>query len=36
MIWEAMPFRGTAGLHFLAPGTTMNGEKYVNLLKSKL
>ena len=27
---------GTAGLYFLPPGTTMNGEKYLNLLKSKL
>jgi len=31
-----MSFRGTAGLYFLPPGITMNGEKYVNLLKSKL
>ena len=27
---------GTAGLYFLPPGTTMNDEKYMNLLKSKL
>jgi len=36
MIWGAMSFRGTAGLYFLPPGTTMNGVKYVSLLKSKL
>jgi len=36
MIWGAMSFRGTAGLYFLPPETTMNGEKYVHLLKSKL
>ena len=36
MVWGAMSSMGTAGLYFLPPGTTMNGEKYVNLLKSKL
>ena len=28
--------RGPAGLNFLPPGTTINEEKKVNLLKSKL
>ena len=36
MVWVAMSSMGTAGLCFLPPGTTINGEKYVNLLKSKL
>ena len=27
---------GTVGLYFLPPETIINGEKYVNLLKSKL
>jgi len=36
MIWGAMSFRGMAGLKFLSPRTTMNGKKYVHLLKSKL
>ena len=36
MIWGAMSKNGTAGLYFLTPGTTMNGSKYVDLLKSKL
>ena len=34
--YGARCLQGTAGLYFLPPGTTMNGEKYVNLLKSKL
>ena len=36
MIWGAMSFMETAGLYFLPPETTINGEKYVNLLKSEL
>ena len=36
IIWGAMPSMGTAGLYFLPPGTTINDEKYVNLLKSEL
>jgi len=32
IVWGA---RMTAGLYFLPPWTTMNGEKYDNLLKSK-
>ena len=35
MVWGA--FRsGTAGLYFLPPGSTMNGSRYVDLLKEKL
>ena len=36
MVWGAMSSMGTAELYFLPPGTTINGEKYLNLLKSKL
>ena len=36
MIWGAMSVTGTAGLFFLPNGTTMNGQKYVDLLKDKL
>ena len=36
MVWGAMSARGTAGLYFLQPGTTMNGTKYLDLLKDKL
>ena len=36
MIWGGMSVNGTAGLFFLPPGTTMNGQKYVDLLKNKL
>ena len=36
MIWGAMSKNGTAGLYFLTPGTTMNGSKYVDSLKTKL
>ena len=36
MIWGAMSKNGTAGSYFLTPGTTMNGSKYVELLKNKL
>ena len=36
MIWGAMSKNGTAGLYILTPGTTMNGAKYVELLKNKL
>ena len=31
-----MSKHGTAGLYLLAPGTTMNGLKYVQLLQEKL
>ena len=36
MIWGAMSVKGTAGLFFLTPETTMNGAKYLELLKNKL
>ena len=36
MIWGAMSANGTAGLYFLPPGSTMNGSKYIELLKEKL
>lgn len=36
MIWGGMSVNGTAALFFLQPGTTMNGQKYVDLLKDKL
>ena len=31
-----MSSKGTAGLSFLTPGTTINGAKYLDLLKTKL
>ena len=36
MIWRAISTQGTAGLFFLDPGTTMNGKKYLELMKEKL
>lgn len=36
MIWGAMSVVGTAGLYFLEKNCTMNGERYLNLLKDKL
>ena len=36
MIWGAMSVKGTAGLFFVPAGTTMNGQKYVDLLKGEL
>lgn len=36
MVWGSMSKYGTAGLYFLPVGTTMNGEKYLNLLKNHL
>ena len=36
MIWGAMLVTGTAGLFFLPNGMTMNGQKYIDLLKDKL
>ena len=36
MIWGAISTQGTAGLFFLDPGTTMNGKKYLELIKEKL
>ena len=36
MIWGAMSQLGIGGLFFLPNGTTMNGEKYVQLLSYKL
>ena len=36
MIWGGMFVNGTAGLFFLPLGMTMNGQKYVDLLKDKL
>ena len=35
MVWGAMSTQGTAGL-FFDPGTTMNGKKYLELMKEKL
>ena len=31
-----MSANGTAGIYFLKPGTTMNGDKHAELLKDKL
>jgi len=36
MIWGAISTQGTAGLFFLDPGITMNGKKYLELMKEKL
>lgn len=36
MVWGAMSVNGTAGLYFLEQNVTMNGEKYLDLLKDKL
>ena len=36
MIWAGMSVNGTTGLFFQSPGTTINGKKYVDLLKDKL
>ena len=36
MVWGAMSKHGTAGLCFLAPGITINGLKYVQLLQKNL
>ena len=36
MIWGAISVHGKAGLFFLPKGTTMNGNRYLNLLKDKL
>ena len=36
MIWGGMSINGTARLFFLPPETTMNGQKYLDLLKNKL
>ena len=36
MIWGAISTQGTSGLFFLDPGTTMNGKKYLELIKEKL
>ena len=36
MIWGAMSWKGNAGLFFLPKGTTMNGDRYLDLLKEKL
>ena len=36
MVWGAFSRSGTAGLYFLPPGSTMNGSRYVDLLKGKL
>jgi transposase len=36
MIWGAFSHNGTAGLYFLPQKTTMNGERYLGLLKEKL
>ena len=36
VIWGRISVNGTAGLFFLPPETTMNGQQYVDLLKDKL
>ena len=36
MIWGGMSVNGTAGLFFLAPGMTMNGTRYADLLREEL
>ena len=36
MIWGAISAKGRAGLHFLPSGTTMNGARYLDVLKEKL
>ena len=36
MIWGAMSVNGTAALYFLPAEVTMNGSRYVNLLREKL
>ena len=36
MIWGAMSCVGPSGLYFIPPNTTMNGPRYVELLKEKL
>ena len=36
MVWGAISIKGTAGFFFLKPGTTMNGKRYLNLMKEKL
>jgi transposase len=36
MVWGAMSAKGTAGLFFLPKGTTMNGARYIEVLKEKL
>ena len=36
MVWRAMCAHGSAGLYFLLTNTTINGVKYLDLLKNKL
>ena len=36
MIWGGMSVNGTAGLFFLPVRTTMNAQRYTDLLKNKL
>ena len=36
MVWGGMSAKGNTGLFFLPPKTTMNGQKYLELLKEKL
>ena len=36
MIWGGMSVNGTAGLFFLAVGTTVNAQRYTDLMKNKL
>ena len=37
MVWVAMPAHGASSLvYFFQPSTTMNGAKYLELLKDKL
>ncbi|ELU01636.1 hypothetical protein CAPTEDRAFT_202396 [Capitella teleta] len=36
MIWGGITSKGTAGLHFLPPKVTMNGERYKNMLRDGL
>ncbi len=36
MVWGGMSAKGNTGLFFLPPRTTMNGQKYLELLREKL
>ena len=36
MVWDALACHGQAGLHILAPGETVNAQKYLEMLKEKL
>ena len=36
MVWGVISIKGIAGLFFLKPGTTINDQRYLNLMKKKL